>query len=235
VGGEQAAASGGTPGALVSAAPAAFAGEPRVKRRSGSRSAAACIAEVVDSAPECAGAVPGHPVTAIAVLDVSHSETATGESADACTPVDRRSFSAQRKWSPSMIPAICEKARLGISQAAIARYLGVSPQAMSKWMQEHPALYEAYHKARVEGMAERIRAIQDAMSGGREGYHDWKADAWLLEEFWPEECGSQRHKMESQGGSTTSVSVTVVSVPAEKLKEIQGRRAAALGGQHGRD
>jgi hypothetical protein len=134
-----------------------------------------------------------------------------------------------------MIPGICEKARLGLSQAAIAKALGVSPQAMSKWMLEHPELWEAFHKARTEGMMERIRAIQDAVSGGREGYHDWKADVWLLEEFWPEECGSQRHKVESQGGGSTSVSVTVVSVPTEKLKEIQGRRAAALGGRHGRD
>lgn len=133
-----------------------------------------------------------------------------------------------------MIPFIAEQARHGLSKAAIAQSLGVSPQAMSKWMLEHPELWDAFHKARTEGMMERIRAIQDAVSGGREGYHDWKAEVWLLETFWPEECGVQQRKSEPQAAAT-SVSVTVVSVPAEKLKEIQGRRAAALGERNGRD
>lgn len=77
-----------------------------------------------------------------------------------------------------------------------------------------------------------MKAIRDSISGGKEGNHDWKADAWMLSRMFPEEFADPSKKIEINQNSTTNVNVTLVS--SEKLKALQERRANALGA-HGRN
>ena len=136
----------------------------------------------------------------------------------------------EQRWDAALIPQICEWAELGMSQRSIAHALGVSEQLMSKWVYRYEELSTEYRAARARGIATRLKAIRDSMSGGKDGNHDWRADAWMLARAYPEEWGAQREAPSDGKAVNIHNTVTVVTVSADKLKALQQRRNTALEG-----
>lgn len=140
-----------------------------------------------------------------------------------------------RVWSETLIPGILRQAELGVPQKLIAQGLNIGESTFSQWLERYEDFREQFNEARVRGVEARLSAIRDSIAGGKEGNHDWKADAWLLSRMFPEEFANPEKKLEIITQNNVTTNVTVVTVSPEKLAEIQQRKVAALAGAHGRN
>ena len=135
-----------------------------------------------------------------------------------------------KEFPAELIARILRQAEIGMPQRLIAQGIGVTEGCFSKWLATKEEFRRVFQSARIRGVEAKIAGIEKSISGGKDGYHDWKADAWILSRMFPEEFADPGRKIEVNNTAVTNVTV----VSAEKLKEIQERRRTALAA-HGRN
>lgn len=103
------------------------------------------------------------------------------------------------KLTPEAREEIIKLAGVGLTDAAIAEYIGVGPDTFCVWKRK-PQFSQDLKKARQKKKAWLIEQIRKA------GARQWQANAWLLERIWNSEFSERRsYQMEHSGSVMASV------------------------------
>jgi transposase-like protein len=87
------------------------------------------------------------------------------------------------KYTPDRVQKIINALRAGNHLATAARYAGVSPNIVKKWVELYPEFALAVDEADAASEVRNVAIIQ------KEAEKRWVAAAWLLERKYPEKWG----------------------------------------------
>ena len=105
---------------------------------------------------------------------------------------------------------LLEAAKLGLSQASCARYAGIDPETLKKYLDEKGEWYREFGKARAEGAISATSSLAaESQAGGMSGV---KASEILLSALDPENFGGKTQ----QGNVNINVMIPIFEGQYEK-------------------
>ena len=97
------------------------------------------------------------------------------------------------KLTPEILAEVEKLAAVGLTDKAIAEYIGVKPETFSRWKKKSQ-FNQALQKARAKKKAWLLEKIREA------GEKAWQAYAWMLERMAPDEYGMRMRHEGFDGG-----------------------------------
>jgi hypothetical protein len=101
-------------------------------------------------------------------------------------PTSNRPTGRPSKLTPHLISAICHQiTEFGHSDSAAAAHFGIPASTLSRWKFLNPDMELRFASSREDFRSRQIYKIENATT--KDGRHDWRASAWLLERIFPQD------------------------------------------------